>query len=145
MYIFLEKFKCKLKKKKPTKKSVKLINFRRFFPFFCFILLLVTIGYKKMEYHTSLVSFADILFAYNKFDSVPTFGLIKPLVGINAYLGSKRLGQNQDISNNCRVGAEIEVILVNFIACKIQFSIKNQIYSYFEKNYILCRDFDLKC
>ena len=87
-----------------------------FFPFFCFILLLVTIGYKKMEYHTSLVSFADILFAYNKFDSVPTFRLIKPLVGINAYLGSKRLGQNQDISNDCRVRAEIEVIFVNFIA-----------------------------
>ena len=90
-----------------------------------------------MEHHTSLVSFADILFAYNKFDSVPTFRLVKPLVGINAYLGSKRLGQNQDISNDCRVGAEIEVILVNFIACKIQFSIKNQIYSYFENNYIL--------
>jgi len=69
-----------------------------------------------MEYHTSLVSFADILFAYNKFDTVPTFRLIKPLVGINAYLGSKRLGQNQDISNDCRVRAEIEVIFVNFIA-----------------------------
>ena len=104
---------------------MKLINFRRFFSIFLFHSVIGNYWLQKMEYHTSLVSFADILFAYNKFDSVPTFRLIKPLVGINAYLGSKRLGQNQDISNNCRVGAEIEVILVNFIACKIQFSIKN--------------------
>ena len=36
LYIFLEKFKCKLKKKKPTKNSMKLINFRRFFSIFLF-------------------------------------------------------------------------------------------------------------
>merc|ERR1711997_417462 len=53
--------------------------------------------------HTSLVSFANVFFTYNKFDSVPTFRLIKPLMGINGYLSSKRLGQNQDITNDSRI------------------------------------------
>merc|ERR1712186_48025 len=50
--------------------------------------------------HTSLVGLTDILFTDNKFDAVPTFWLVKPLMGIDSHLGSKRFCQNKHISNN---------------------------------------------
>ena len=43
---------------------------------------------------------------------VPSFGLIQPLVSVDSNLGSERLGQNQDIADDGRVGAESNQVLV---------------------------------
>lgn len=56
--------------------------------------------------HTPLVGLADILLGNDQFDPVPTLGLIKPLVGVDAHLGSKRLSEDKHITDNSRVGAE---------------------------------------
>ena len=47
---------------------------------------------------------------------VPSFGLIQPLVSVDSNLGSERLGQNQDIADDGRVGTGSNKVLVKTLA-----------------------------
>ena len=54
--------------------------------------------------HGPLVGLADILLAHHQLDPVPTLGLVQPLVRVESHLGSQRLGEDQHVSHDGRVG-----------------------------------------
>ena len=54
--------------------------------------------------HRSLVGLAYILLAHDELDPVPTLRLVQPLVGVESNLGSQRLGEDENVSDNGTVG-----------------------------------------
>ena len=51
--------------------------------------------------HGSLIRFAYVFLGNDKFDSVPTLRLVKPLVSVDSDLGAKRFSKDKYITNDC--------------------------------------------
>ena len=62
--------------------------------------------------HSFLVGSLHILIGHDGTDSLPFLCVLQPLMCINGNLGTKRLGQNQDVTHNSIVRAEARNIFV---------------------------------